>query len=131
MFPRPPILKHHSAGHCHHNQAFLGVSPSGWNEEQALERSHQPKAVTCPCSASLPLPHHGTKLQGLLIHSFIQLFSGPQETKQILTRYKVEARKNTDVGLGKRWRSCCVKKVILGVGTGGQSLCKVVPEHRG
>lgn len=78
------------------------------------DRSHQPKAVTCPCSASLPLPTHGTTpCPSCRVYSFIhsiQLFSGPQKTRQILTRYRAEARKKTGVGLGKRWRSCCVKR---------------------
>lgn len=77
VFPRPPLLNHHSAGHCHHNQAFLGVSPSGWNEEQALERRGQ-ESPAQGCHLSLlsltaithPWDHPLPKLPYLLIHSF-------------------------------------------------------------
>lgn len=75
------------------------------------DRSCQLKAITCPCSASpsLPWDHPLPKLWAPLIHSFYPaIFRAAEETKQILTWYKAEARKKTDVGLGKRWRGCCL-----------------------
>lgn len=71
------------------------------------------------------------KLWGPLIHSFHPaIFWASEETKQILTRYKAEARTKAGVGLEGREELLC-EKGILGVGTGGQSLCKVAPERRG
>lgn len=94
-------------------RSFLGCPQQAgmknrlWREG---DRSHQPKAVTCPCSASPPLPPMGPPpAQAVGSTHSIQLFSGLQRKQNILTWYKAEAKKKTDVGLGKRWRSCCLQ----------------------
>lgn len=72
-----------------------------------------PRLSLVPAQPPCPYPPMGPplpKLSGPLIHSFHPaIFWASEETKQVLTRYKAQTRKETGVGLGRSWRSCCVK----------------------